>query len=161
MHLIGPHRVEHLWSCLEEICSDSPTKNQFNLNIVKEMLKDVSLNSQQEFNHILKNDRDIKGLTSFGWDLTKLMPHKDRTNRFMISSAWSLTYPPSTSPGVSIMFNVNPARDRETITGLGPSDCRGIIKCPYINNQHSKRTNYASYTYKHDSQLKIERNIIK
>ena len=31
-------------------------------------------------------------------------------------------YPPSMRPGVSIMFNVKPALDRDTITGLGPSD---------------------------------------
>jgi len=44
------------------------------------------------------------------------------TYRFIISSAISLMYPPSMRPGVSIMFNVKPALDRDTITGLGPSD---------------------------------------
>ena len=41
----------------------------------------------------------------------------------MMSTACSLMYPPSMSPGVSIMFKVNPALVREHIIGLRPSDC--------------------------------------
>lgn len=47
---------------------------------------------------------------------------RHKAYRFIISSALSLMYPPSMRPGVSIMFSVKPALDRDTITGLGPSD---------------------------------------
>jgi hypothetical protein len=42
---------------------------------------------------------------------------------FMISTACSLMYPPSMSPGVSIMLKVKPALVRLHIIGLRPSDC--------------------------------------
>lgn len=51
-------------------------------------------------------------------------------NLLMISRAWSFTYPPSTSPGVSMIFNVNPALVRDTITGLGASDCKSKVHQP-------------------------------
>lgn len=44
------------------------------------------------------------------------------TYLLIMSSAKVLMYPPSMRPGVSITFKVNPALDRDTITGLGPSD---------------------------------------
>ena len=44
----------------------------------------------------------------------------------MIRRAWSLTNPPSTRPGVSIMLSVNPNLVRETNIGLGVSDWKTI-----------------------------------
>lgn len=48
------------------------------------------------------------------------------TYPFIISSVVLLMYPPSMRPGVSMMFNVNPALTRDTITGLGTSDFQKI-----------------------------------
>jgi hypothetical protein len=60
-----------------------------------------------------------------------------RAYRFIISSAISLMYPPSIRPGVSIMFNVKPALDRDTITGLGPSDFSRLKKSCLQHRQSS------------------------
>ena len=62
---------------------------------------------------------------------------------FMISTACSLMYPPSMSPGVSIMFKVNPTLVREHIVGLRPSDC---------TSQHPTTQPHISYSSKSPNQ---------